>query len=73
MINERPTQEVMFQNAIQRSAQICKTFLAIQDGPNPISREQLIKLIEKRPEIWGRFQSFVSLDVWPWPAKEVQP
>jgi hypothetical protein len=43
-------------DAEKRSATINRTFVEIQQGPNPLTPEELEKLAAKRPEIWERFR-----------------
>lgn len=50
----KPAKE-FWRDAEKRSATINSAFVEIQQGPNPLSDEELRKLAEKRPEVWGRF------------------
>jgi hypothetical protein len=43
-------------DAEARSAKINRTFVEIQQGPNPLTQEEINKLADKRPEIWERFR-----------------
>ena len=49
------TSKQFWDAAEKRSATINRTFVEIQQGPNPLSEEEIKKLAEKRPEVWGRF------------------
>ena len=37
---------------------VCRTFNEIQTGPNPLTRDEVRKLIEKRPEVYGCLRSW---------------
>jgi hypothetical protein len=50
------TAKQFWAEAEKRSATINRTFVEIQQGPNPITAEELRKLAVKRSEIWGRFK-----------------
>ena len=39
-----------------RSFEINRTFLEIQQGPNPMTQEEINKLADKRPALWERFR-----------------
>ena len=56
----KPTQEQMYWQAQQREASINLVFLSMLEGDNPITKTELLDLIEKRPELWGRFINYVS-------------
>jgi hypothetical protein len=43
-------------DAEKRSANINRTFVEIQQGPNPLSQEEINALADKRPAIWERFR-----------------
>jgi len=53
-------QKQMERSASSRIASICKTFNTIMTGPNPLTKEEIRKLIEKRPEVWGIFRAWVD-------------
>lgn len=35
-------------------------FSAIQSSPCPLNRVELQKLIDKRPEVWGKFKAYLA-------------
>ncbi len=35
-------------------------FNEIQTGPNPLTNEEIKLLIKRRPEIWGKFRTWVQ-------------
>lgn len=41
--------------ADKRSRDINRTFVEMQQGPNPLTQAEIRTLAEKRPEIWARF------------------
>jgi hypothetical protein len=47
------TQHQMYYDADARIRGICRTYNEIQQGPNPITPEEVDRLIEKRPEVYG--------------------
>jgi hypothetical protein len=49
------TSKQFWADAEKRSATINRTFVEIQQGPNPVTPAELQKLAAKNPEIWGRF------------------
>lgn len=57
---KKPTQEQMYWQAQQRAASINLVFLDMVEAENPITKSELIQLIEKRPELWGRFHHYIS-------------
>jgi len=56
----KPTQEQMYWQAQQRNASINLVFLDMLEGDHPITKSELIKLIELRPELWGRFHMYLA-------------
>lgn len=46
-------QKQMLRNAEIRTFNVCKTFMEIQSGPNPLTREEVRKLIQKRPDLYA--------------------
>ena len=58
-------QQEMFRQAQQRSADINRTFMDMMNSGNPITKKELRSLIERRPEIWGRFEAYLETDVLP--------
>lgn len=34
----------------QRIFKVCETFMEIMNGPNPLTREEIAKLVAKRPQ-----------------------
>ncbi len=51
-------QKRMQRRADQRVLNICTTFNEIQTGPNPLTPEEVDRLIEKRPDIYGVLGAF---------------
>ena len=51
-------QKGMQRRADQRMLDVCKTFNEIQRGPNPITPEEVDRLIEKRPHVYGVLRAF---------------
>ena len=49
------TAKEFWRDAEKRSADINRTFVEIQQGPNPLSEAELRELAKKRPEVWARF------------------
>ena len=58
-------QQEMFRQAQQRSADINRTFMEMLNSGNPLTKPELRKLIELRPEVWGRFEAYLETDVLP--------
>jgi hypothetical protein len=52
------TSKQYWADAEKRSATINRTFVEIQQGPNPLTGEELRKLKAKRPDLWARFGSW---------------
>ena len=48
-------QRRLLQQAEQRMFDACRTFNTIMTGPNPLTKREIKRLIEKRPETWGIF------------------
>ena len=53
-------QKRMERSAIRGVFNACHTFNEIMTGPNPLTKEEIKKLIEKRPEVWGIFRHWVE-------------
>lgn len=53
-------QRAQFDKAQQFSAGLNNTFLEIMNGPNPLTPQEIRKLIDKRPEVYGRFEAWAS-------------
>jgi len=47
------TQKEMYGDADARIRGICRTYNEIQQGPNPLSPEEVDQLIEMRSEVYG--------------------
>lgn len=58
-------QQQMFREAQRKCAEISRTFQDMIASGNPITKKELRLLIEKRPEIWGRFEAYLETDVLP--------
>lgn len=50
----------MCRNGQQRIFDACHTFNEIMTGPNPLTKEEIRRLIKKRPNVWGIFQRWVE-------------
>lgn len=61
----KPTQEQMYYRAAQRDAAINTVFLEMIKGDAPLTKSELRALIEKRPELWGRFSAWLDSEVLP--------
>lgn len=51
-------QKRMQQSADRRLLDVCRTFNDIMTGPNPLTREEVRKLIEKRPDVYGILEAW---------------
>ena len=51
-------QKRMERDASERIFTVCRVFNEIQTGPNPLTQDEIRKLIEKRPEIYGCLRSW---------------
>lgn len=60
LYSKKPTQEQMYWQAQQHSASINLVFLSMLEGDAPITKTELIKLIELRPSLWGRFHNYLA-------------
>lgn len=56
----RPSQKQMFEAARRRSASADQTMLDLLYGPNPISDDELRRLIAKRPEVYGKYKGYLG-------------
>jgi hypothetical protein len=55
------TQKEMFYTAHGKTARLNTVFMDLVNDPaNPMTNEDLKKLIEKRPEVYGRFAGFIG-------------
>tara|TARA_R110000824_G_scaffold379016_2_gene570830 strand:- start:5010 stop:5189 length:180 start_codon:yes stop_codon:yes gene_type:complete len=53
----QPTQKQMFYNAHRKIAEANEQFLEfVKEG---LTKAELIKLIARRPELWGRFKNWI--------------
>lgn len=50
------TAKQFWAEAEKRSATINRTFVEIQQGPNPLTNAEIDKMAAKRPEVWERFR-----------------
>lgn len=53
-------QRQMYEDARRRIASADRIFMEIMAGPNPLTPEELRRLIDKRPELWGRYERFAA-------------
>ena len=60
MNDTTPEQKQMERSAAERIFIICRTFNTIMSGPNPLTKAEIKKLIEKRPEVWGMFRRWTE-------------
>jgi hypothetical protein len=44
----------------RRVFDVCRTFSEIQAGPNPLTPEEVRKLIDKRPEVYGVLEAWAA-------------
>lgn len=57
----QPTQRDMYYAAEHRSADRDATFMELVNHPtNPMTREDLARNIERRPELWSRYAGFLD-------------
>lgn len=56
----KPSQVQMFYSAERKSGELNRAMLDSLYGPNPITDEELRKLIEKRPNVYGRFAGYIG-------------
>lgn len=45
-------QMVMQRSAEARTFAVCRTFNEIQSGPNPLTRDEISAMVEKRPKLY---------------------
>jgi len=57
---KKPSQKDMYYMAERKTSEANQAMLALLYGPNPITDEELAKLIEKRPHIYGRFAGYIG-------------
>lgn len=60
MRDTTPGQKCLEQDSFAQIIERCKTFDTLMKGPDPLSQEELKKLIEQRPELWGSFRSWLK-------------
>lgn len=58
-------QEQMYWKANRTNADINIAFMEMLASDNPITKRELRRLIERRPELWGRFSSYLSTNALP--------
>jgi len=51
----KPTQHQMERDAFRSIMDGIHTFVEIQSGPNPLTTDEIRKLVEKRPARWSKF------------------
>ena len=52
------TQKCMQQSADRRILDMCNTFNEIMIGPNPLTKDEISKLIAKRPEVYSILEAW---------------
>ena len=57
----RMSQTQMYWAAHRKSADVNITFMEMVQSDNPLTKAELEKLIEKRPELWGRFSNWLKV------------
>lgn len=58
---KKPTQEQMYYAAEKRSADLNNAMMElIKDKDNPLTNADLQALIDRRPEVYGRFSGFLG-------------
>jgi hypothetical protein len=56
------TQQQMYRRAVSISADIDRTFLDMVNHPtHPLTSAELVRLIDKRPALWGRFANWIEV------------
>jgi hypothetical protein len=56
-----PTQAQMFYGASRSAADRDSTFMELVNHPtNPLTREDLLANIERRPNLWSRYSGFLD-------------
>lgn len=60
MTMTKKTQRQMYDDTLRRSVRLYKVFLEIQQGPFPLSLEQMEKLLEMRPGIYGFLEAWIK-------------
>lgn len=56
-----PSQRQLFQMAHRQLAEANDTFLEMVNHPtNPMTRADLARCIERRPQVWGRFAGWLD-------------
>lgn len=60
-MTEQKTAPEFWRRPEARSASINRTFLELWNHPtNPLTKEDLAQNIKRRPELWGRFASYLT-------------
>lgn len=54
------TAKEFWADAEKRSANLNRAFVEIQQGPNPLTPEEIRILVDKRPDQYGRFEGFAA-------------
>jgi hypothetical protein len=60
-VSDRQSQLALYYTAERNSALLNEAFLEIMTGPHPMTREELRKLIAKRPSVYGRFSGWLEV------------
>ena len=55
----KKTQKQLFEQERKKIADINALFMEMRTSEDPITDEELRKLIKKRPILWGRFKNFL--------------
>lgn len=54
------TQAQMYYQAQKQAAECDQVFIDMMKGPNPITKAELQRNIEKRPALWKRYESWLD-------------
>jgi hypothetical protein len=57
---KKMSQKDMFYKASRDNAALDAEFSEMVNGPNPITKAELERLIQKRPTLWGRWKSWLD-------------
>ena len=52
-------QKQLFEQERKKIAETNALFMEMKSGKDPLTDEELRKLIKKRPNLWGRFKNFL--------------
>lgn len=52
------SQEHLYWKAHEKTADGNEAFLEIQQGPNPLTPEEIDRLCDRRPHLWERFRGY---------------